>query len=529
MTDQGTDTTVGGSVVGDALPDRLAAALEVLSGARAEGLSEAELLQVVSLMEATKGAAAALQARATAMFVEDRDARVAQDRADGVVSAREASCRRRAARAELALARRCAPGQADRHVGLAKALVRDLPCTLAALTAGELSEWRATIVARETACLSHEDRVEADRRLAGCLTTVGDRELAAAAHRASADLDAEALVRRRRKAVASRNVSVRPAADGMAWLSILGPLADVVGAFAALKKAEQSRHVATGDPEVDAARASDERGRGAWMADTALELLSGRCEGQVQPVEVGLVMREEAIVRTGEGTGADAAGSVFFRTSAASASADSTYARDVGGAGDRDEVEVPGWGAMPGEMAREHLLRLCDTGTATWLRRLWTAPGGTNLVAMDSKRRLFSGVLRQLIELRDATCRVPFCGAPIRDIDHVSPHALGGETSAANAMSDCQGHNLVKEAPGWRAEVTSTGLDPGGGPHEVTLTTPTGSEYICTAPPLLGHGRPRPRSRPPLAGATTRRRPVDTIDATRSAIEVHFEGLLGAA
>jgi hypothetical protein len=527
MTDQGTDTTVGESMVGDALPDRLAAALEVLSGARAEGLSEAELLQVVSLMEATKGAAAALQARATAMFVEDRDARVAQDRADGVVSAREASCRRRAARAELALARRCAPSQADRHVGLAKALVHDLPYTMAALTAGELSEWRATIVARETACLSHEDRVEADRRLAGCLTSVSDKELAAAAHRASADLDAEALVRRRRKAVASRNVSVRPAADGMAWLSILGPLTDVVGAFAALKKAEQSRHVATGDPAVDAARAADERGRGAWMADTALELLSGRCEGQVQPVEVALVMREEAIVRTGEGSD----GSVFFR---------SGNGRDFTGAGGRDEVEVPGWGAMPGEMAREHLLRLCDAGTATWLRRLWTAPGGTNLVAMDSRRRLFSGVLRQLIELRDATCRVPFCGAPIRDIDHVSPHARGGETSAANAMSDCQGHNLVKEAPGWSAEVTSTGLDPGG-PHEVTLTTPTGTEYTCTAPPLLGHGRPRPRSRPPLAGETTRRqlvgyatrrRPVnavDTVDATRSAIEVHFEGLLGAA
>ncbi|WP_162253981.1 DUF222 domain-containing protein [Janibacter sp. Soil728] len=150
---------------------------------------------------------------------------------------REASCRRRGARAELALARRCAPGQADRHVGLAKALVHDLPHTMAALTSGELSEWRATIVARETACLSHDDRVEADRRLAGCLTSVGDRELAAAAHRASADLDAEALVRRRRRAVASRSVSVRPAADGMAWLSVLGPLQDVVGAFAALKKA----------------------------------------------------------------------------------------------------------------------------------------------------------------------------------------------------------------------------------------------------------------------------------------------------
>ncbi|WP_245634663.1 DUF222 domain-containing protein, partial [Janibacter limosus] len=232
--------------------------------------------------------------------------------------------------------------------------------------------------------------MEVDRRLAGCLTTVSDKELAAAAHRATLDLDAEALVRRRRRAAASRNVSVRPAPDGMAWLSILGPLTDVVGAFAALKRAEQSRYVATGDPATDAARVADERGRGAWMADTALELLSGRAEGQPQPVEVTLVMREDAVVPRDEEPG------------------------------EGDEAEVPGWGAMPGAMAREHLLRLCDAGTATWLRRLWTAPGGRDLVAMDSTRRLFSGVLRQLVELRDATCRIPFCGAPIRDIDHVT-------------------------------------------------------------------------------------------------------------
>lgn len=347
-------------------------------------------------------------------------------------------------------------------------------------------------MARETACLSHEDRIEADRRISGCLTAVGDRALAAAAHRATVDLDQEALVRRRRKAVASRSVSVRPAPDGMAWLSVLGPVVDVVGAFAALKKAEQGRFVAIGDARVDTARAGDPRGRGAWMADTALELLSGRAVGQVQPVEVALVMREEAIVRTDTDS---TDGPVILSAS--------------GPVGDRDEVEIPGWGAMPGPMAREHLLRSCDTGTATWLRRLWTAPGGRDLVAMDSRRRLFSGVLRRLVQLRDGTCRVPWCDAPIRDIDHVSPHAGGGGTFAGNAMGTCQRHNLAKEGPGWAAEMISTGLDPGGGPHEVRLTTPTGSEYRCVAPPLLGHGRP--------------------IDRAWSPLEVHLDGLFDAA
>lgn len=471
-----------------ALPDQLDDVLGALGAAAVDGLSEADLLHVISTLEATKGAAAALQARATGRFVEDRDVLAAEAVVAEEISKREASGRRSATRAEVALARRCSPWQADRHVGAAKALVHELPCTMSALTAGEISESRAVIVVRETACLSRADRIEADRRLAQDLTTLGDRALTAAAQRVCIDLDQEAVVERRRRAAASRHVGVRPAPDGMARLSVLGPLPDIVGAYAALTAAEEARYVSTGDPEVDEARAADERGRGAWMADTALERLSGRHEGQVQPVEVGLVMREDSVVprsdaRTGRSGGVD----------------------DLD-----DEVEIPGWGAVPADMAREHLLRLCDTGTETWLRRLWTAPGGRDLVAMDSSRRLFGGVLRQLIGLRDATCRVPWCDAPARQVDHVTPHARGGGTSAANALGACQRHNLVKEEPGWRAEVISTGLDPGGGaPHTIRLTTPTGSEFTSVAAPLLGHGR--------ASGGED-----------RSRLEIYYEGLHAA-
>ncbi|NYF99378.1 HNH endonuclease signature motif containing protein [Janibacter cremeus] len=483
-------TAEGAPEIEDAamLPDQLDDVLRALSAAAVDGLSEADLLRVITALESTKGAAAALQARATSRFVEDRDSRAAEAVVREEIARRDASCRRSATRAEVALARRCSPWQADRHVGAAKALVHELTCTMSALTAGEISESRAVIVVRETACLSHADRIEADRRLAGDLSTLGDRALTAAAQRVAIDLDQEAIVERRRRAAGSRHVGVRPAPDGMARLSILGPLPEVVGAYAALTAAEQARFVATGDPEVDAARAADERGRGAWMVDTALELLSGRDEGQVQPVEVGLVMREDAIVPRAEA-----------RTGRAAAADDLD-----------DEVEIPGWGAVPGDMAREHLLRLCDTGTEVWLRRLWTAPGDRDLVAMDSSRRLFSGVLRQLIGLRDATCRVPWCDAPARQVDHVTPHARGGGTSAANAMGACQRHNLVKEEPGWRTEVVSTGLDPGGGgPHTVRLTTPTGSEFTSEAAPLLGHGRA------PLGD-------------DRSRLEIYYEGLRAA-
>lgn len=457
MTDPmtGTDTASG-------LPGRVASMVATLGCSDVDGLTPAECLELVDLLEAAKGAAAALQARATSRFVGERDEDAADAVRRGAISRQDASRRRSATRSELALARRCSPWQGDRHVAAATALTSDLPHTMAALTRGEISEWRAAIMARETACLSAEDRGEADRRLAPELTRLGDRALAAAVQRACVDLDQASIVERRRRAAASRRVSTRPAPDGMAYLSVLGPLVDVVGAHAALTAAEKARFVVTGDPEVDAARAADDRGPGAWLADTALERLSGRSPGQAQPVEVSLVM-SETVVTPARG---DEPGDVA-----------------------ESQVEVPGWGAVPADAAREHLLRLLDEETRVWLRRLWTSPDGRDLVAMDSRRRLFSGGLRRLIELRDPTCRVPWCDSPTRQVDHVVPFARGGVTTAGNGMGTCQRHNLDKEEPGWAAVVVVAGLDPGGSPHEVLLTTPTGSEFRCRAAPLTGHGR----------------------------------------
>ena len=172
-----------------------------LSSLDPEGLTEAERVAAVSALESLKGATAAAQARRTAAAVVDREA-LGEDS--------------RSVRADLALARRCSPTVADQHVGVARALVDEMPLTMAALERGEISERRAMIVVRETACLSREHRAEVDRRLAPTIGSLGDKALACAARRAGAALDAESLAERNRRAVASRRISVRPAADGMA-------------------------------------------------------------------------------------------------------------------------------------------------------------------------------------------------------------------------------------------------------------------------------------------------------------------------
>lgn len=499
-----TDTTPGTGPGADRLPDALERMARELSECLdVTGLTEQELLQVVGTAERITSSVAALQARATNAFVEGRDAGTAGARSRGDISAREAGRQRSATRAEVALARRCSPFQADRHVSHGRALCSVLPRTMAALTAGDLSAHRAAIVAQETSCLAAADRHEVDARLAEDLTRLGDRALTAAVQRVCIDVDQMSIVERRRRAAANRCVGVRPAPDGMARLTVLGPLADVVGAYASLRAAEAAHWVATGDPEVDAARAADDRGRGARLADTALERLSGRSEGQAQPVEVGLVMSDTALFpAAGSGQVTDAGAS--DRPSPANPT--------------EEYAEVPGWGAIPAADARDHLLRLLDEdrpdgeAASVWLRRLFTSPDGRDLVAMDSRRRFFTGALRSLIELRDPTCRIPWCDAPTRQVDHVLPAAAGGPTSAANGLGLCQRHNLTKESPGWRVTVTATGLDPGGGPHEIVTETPTGRTHRSTAAPLLGHGRVRGR---PASSA----RPG-------SALEQHFAQLL---
>ena len=94
---------------------------------------------------------------------------------------------------QIALARRESPNRGGRHLGFARALVHEMPHTLAMLRTGRLNEWRATLLVRETACLSAADRGSVDRRLCSdpdILDGVGDRGLVAKAKALAVELDA---------------------------------------------------------------------------------------------------------------------------------------------------------------------------------------------------------------------------------------------------------------------------------------------------------------------------------------------------
>ena len=141
--------------------------------------------------------------------------------------------------AQIALARRESPAKGGRLLGLAKALVTEMPHALAALEAGQLNEWRATLLVRETACLSAEDRAAVDEELAadtGTFDGAGDRRIIAAARAAAYRRDPRTVTQRASHAATERHVSLRPAPDTMCYFTALLPVSAGVAVQAALTR-----------------------------------------------------------------------------------------------------------------------------------------------------------------------------------------------------------------------------------------------------------------------------------------------------
>lgn len=389
---------------------------------------ESALVERIAELERVKSAAAAGQARAAAALdATRRDAEAAA----GVPAAR----RGRGVASEIALARRDSPARGNRHLGFAKALVYEMPHTLAALEAGLLSEWRATLIVRESACLDVEDRRALDAELCAepaDLEGMGDARLKAAAKAIAYRLDPHAVVDRAAKAEGERTVTIRPAPDTMTYVTALLPVAQGVSVYAALKRAADTTF--------------DDRTRGQVMADTLVERVTGRPADVAEPVAVNLVISDATLL-----------------------------------GGDQTAAVVDGYGPIPAAVARGLVTdAVTDNRSRATLRRLYAHPQSGGLVAMESRARCFPKGLAAFIGLRDQRCRTPYCDAPIRHRDHAQPHHRGGSTNAENGLGTCEQCNYVKEAPGWRV---STSVDETGW-HTAEFVTPTGARYRSGAPPL---------------------------------------------
>jgi len=241
-------------------------------------VDDAGRVDQIAALERVKGAAAAAQARVSVDF--DASQREVQA-AEGVPARKRGA----GVGAQIALARRDSPVRGSRLMGLARALVTEMPRTLEVLARGETTEWRATILVRETATLSAAHRTVVDARLAPRLPGMSDRQVEQAARAMAYELDPSSPLRRIRGAVADRRVTIRPAPDAMARVTGFLPVAQGVAVWAALL-AHAGAQVATGDP----------RSRDQVMADAFTERLTGQAHADDVSIEVGLVMTDRALL-----------------------------------------------------------------------------------------------------------------------------------------------------------------------------------------------------------------------------------------
>jgi len=448
--------------------------LEPLTGFRAwlsqvdgEGLADADRLVLIGALEELKAVAAAAQVRVTEAF--DTSQRCTHVQAGG-----EAGKASRSIGSQLALVLRCSPSRGDAFRHLATVLTDQMPHTLHALTQGVIGQYHAQVAVTATSGLPVGVREHIDEVLAPDLPSLTPKQLGAACRRVAAQVDAAGVVARINRAAGSRRVTVRPAPDGLAYLSVLGPLAEVVGAYATLRR---DAHTIIGGQ--DPTESAGGRGLGAVMADLALRRLSGRGVGEGQPVMVDLVITDRSLLGVGDPTRPTS-----------------------------EPAHVPGYGPVPVPAAHAWL---GDPGTPARIRRLFTSVDGRDLVAMESRSRGFTGALAEMIRLRDQSCAAPWCDAPIRDIDHTHPYRNGGPTSYHNGEGLCRRCNDTKEQPGWHVHThpntetrgapqsstpnpDQTGQAEAGTTRRVTWTTPTGHTHTTSPPPLLGPGWHPPQS-----------------------------------
>jgi hypothetical protein len=389
----------------------------------------AAIVEEIGVLETLKCAAEARQARLASALdgIRHQEAEEAEESEEPEKSEQVVV----ATHAEVALARRVSPHRGRQFLSLARILGRELPHTKAAFDAGLISQWRAMLIARETACLPAEHRARVDEIIAADpveLSGRGDRETTVLVRQLAVRLDAAAVARRRRHAEADRRVSLRPAPDAMVYLTALLPVAQGVGLYAALKKAAGT-----------AVGIGDATSHGAAMADELIRRVTG--QAGAPPVALRLTMSSDALLDHAD-----------------------------------DPAFLSDHGPIPAEAARALVADNLQAGAKVWLKRLFVRPESRELIAMDSHARRFPKALAEFLDLRDRWCRTPWCDAPIRHHDHIQPHATGGKTNITNGQGLCVTCNQAKQAPGWKSTVIP------GLRHTVVTTTPAGHHYQSRAP-----------------------------------------------
>ena len=420
-------------------------------------LSDAQLAERVEAAQRVANMAQAVQVQRVAQYAAREDVRLEdgtlaqQDRGVGHVSAFAAGV----VGPRLGLS----PAAADRKVHLSARLASRFRPTLGVMAAGGLDDYRASVLVAELTDADPQVAAAVQEHVLPKAPGWTAAQLRAAARRALARLDPEALRQRVERNKAERGLWTRPGEPGVSeWLAVL-PNETSAKCWAAVDELAR-RYRADGDVRtLDQAR-----------ADAMADLVLGNAT-----VTTTVTFMVPAVAPGSSATGSPVDGLTPLGLPTAAPvdvgglSGPQSPICDVAGeplpGGVLPVVEVPGVGEVPGEVVRgiaaafgtKAVLALCDFRSGT-------------LASETCVTYRPPPWLDRLVRARDGTCRFPGCTvrAARCDVDHVIAHPRG-PTQEPNLMCLCRHHHRLKQQERWQVTMTPEAV--------VTWTTPVGDQF----------------------------------------------------
>lgn len=360
--------------------------------------------------------------------------------------------RERAARAELACALRMPERSVDSLLGESRVLQRLLPSTLAALADGRFSYRHAQVLIDETGDLDDDDRAAVEHVSLGSAATTTAARFRRQVRRLRERLDPSTMVTRARDAFSKREVTLEPAHDGMAYVTLRTGAVEASAIFERATAAA-GRAVADGDPRTLAQLRVDVIVDALLDRDSTLGLSRSQLEAMGTSPDELLSTQEVDL-----GAFAGIVPTVFVTIPVQTL---------LGG----DEPgTLEGVGPIDAVTAR----RL--TAQAPSLHRLLTDPETGVALSLSRSSYRVPDSLRRWLRIRDGSCRFPMCSVnPKRcDLDHTRDWATqNGPTDHDNLAHLSRGHHTLKHHGGWRVQQIRGGT--------LNWTSYLGREYTTVA------------------------------------------------
>lgn len=320
---------------------------------------------------------------------------------------RDAEMARQLLTAELAAALRIPGASATRLVAESTLLVNDLPATLETLAAGEISYRHATTVVDNAVSLPAEARGDYEVAILAGARRLNTSRFREHARRAREHHHPESISVRRAREFADRSVTIEPARDAMAWLSLYGPAEQVIAIDDRLDR------LATAMRSPD-----DPRTFAQLRADAFCDLaLQGELPGGLR-ADRPTGIRPQVLVTV------PVLSLLKF---------------------DDEPATLEGYGPIPADLAR------LIAAEAPSFVRLLTHPETGAVLSVGRSRYTVPADMRLFLRVRDETCRGVGCGrrAATCDVDHGHEWADGGATSVDNLAHLCRGDHTRKTRLRW--------------------------------------------------------------------------------